>query len=90
MSIEVYDPRGKRQSAGFEAAPIPKKVELRLGVLDNTKEQADVLLARAAELLQPDRMTAVFVRKPSFSRPAPPEVLEQLKMCDLVITGLGG
>src|SRR6185312_1041409 len=90
MSVEVYDPRGKRQSAPFKAAPIPKKMELRVGVLDNTKEQADVLLARAAELLQPDRMLATFARKPSFSRPAPPEVLEQHKMCDVVITGLGG
>ena len=90
MSVEVYDPRGTRESTAFEAAPIPKKTTFTLGVLDNSKEQADVLLGRAAELLQADRMTAVFARKPSFSRPAPPEVLEQLKMCDLVITGLGG
>ncbi|HXP94814.1 MAG TPA: hypothetical protein VN905_15175 [Candidatus Binatia bacterium] len=90
MSIQVYDPRGTRESAAFTLAPRPKKKALTLGVLDNSKEQADVLLARAAELLRADNMTAVFARKPSFSRPAPGEVIEQLKMCDLVITGLGG
>lgn len=91
MSIEVYDPRGTRASATFAPAPRPsKKTALTLGVLDNSKEQADVLLARVAELLRADGMRAVFARKPSFSRPAPPEVIEALKMCDLVITGLGG
>lgn len=90
MSFTVYDPRGTRATAAFVPAPRPAGKSLRLGVLDNSKEQADVLLARAAELLRGDGMTMVFARKPSFSRPAPPEVIEALKMCDLVITGLGG
>lgn len=90
MSFTVYDPRGTRAAAPFVAAPRPATTSLRLGVLDNSKEQADVLLARAAEVLRGDGMTPVFARKPSFSRPAPPEVIDALKACDLVITGLGG
>ena len=90
MSVQVHDPRGTRRSVPFKAASAPKAGALTLGVLDNSKEQADVLLARAAELLQADQMSPRFARKPSFSRPAPAEVIEQLKMCDLVITGLGG
>ena len=91
MSFTVYDPRGSRDVRPFVAAPRPaRKATLTLGVLDNSKEQADVLLARAAELLSAGGMQPVFARKPSFSRPAPPEVIEALRMCDLVITGLGG
>lgn len=92
MSVTVYDPRGSRSSGcAAVAARAPNRLEgLKLGVLDNSKEQADVLLGRAAELLANDGVTAIFARKPSFSRVMPPEVLEQLKICDLVITGLGG
>jgi hypothetical protein len=91
MTVRLHDPRGTRAGAAFEPAPRPsRKTGLKLGVLDNSKEQADVLLGRAAHLLQDDGMTAVFARKPSFSRAAPPEVIDALKMCDLVITGLGG
>lgn len=91
MTFTVYDPRGTSASGAFAAAPRPAALAGRtLGVLDNSKEQADVLLRRAAALLAADGLRAVYARKPSFSRIAAPEVLEQLKICDLVITGLGG
>jgi hypothetical protein len=92
MSFAVYDPRGTRERAeAVPAASAPKGLAgLTLGLLDNTKEQADVLLNRAAELLAKEGVKLVFARKPSFSRVMPPEVFEQLKMCDIVITGLGG
>jgi hypothetical protein len=90
MTFTVYDPRGTPNRSAFTQAAYPRKERLTIGVLDNSKEQADVLLGRAAELLQADGMTPVFARKPSFSRTAPTEVVEALKMCDLVITGLGG
>lgn len=91
MSYTVYDPRGGRVAAAASLAARPKTLAgLTLGVLDNTKEQADILLARAAKLLAADGAKPVFAQKPSFSRIAPPEVIEQLAMCDVVITGLGG
>ncbi len=92
MSFAVYDPRGTyERSDALTTASAPKGLAgLTLGVLDNTKEQADVLLDRAAELLAKEGVKPVFARKPSFSRVMPPEVFEQLKICDIVITGLGG
>jgi hypothetical protein len=91
MSFTVYDPRGTRVVASPVLAPRPRSLSgLRIGVLDNGKEQANVLLGRAAELLVRDGATAVFARKPSFSRVAPPEAIDALAMCDIVITGLGG
>lgn len=91
MSFAVYDPRGSRVEATPTLAKRPATLtNLRLGVLDNGKEQADVLLARAAHLLREDGVQPAFDHKPSFSRVAPPEVIERLAMCDIVITGLGG
>ena len=91
MTFTVYDPRGTRVVANPTLAARPASLSgLRLGVLDNGKEQADVLLGRAATLLGQDGVTTVFARKPSFSSVAPREVIEQLTMCDIVITGLGG
>ncbi|MBD5633317.1 MAG: hypothetical protein IAI49_02460 [Candidatus Eremiobacteraeota bacterium] len=91
MSFAVYDPRGTRVGSAPTLAKRPQSLAgLRLGVLDNGKEQADVLLGRVAELLARDGAPPVFARKPSFSRVAPPEAIDALAMCDIVITGLGG
>jgi tRNA U34 5-methylaminomethyl-2-thiouridine-forming methyltransferase MnmC len=91
LSFVVFDPRGGRIAAAPSLAARPKALAgLKLGVLDNTKEQADILLGRAAHLLAQDGAKPTFAQKPSFSRVAPPEVIEQLAMCDIVITGLGG
>jgi hypothetical protein len=90
-SFVVYDPRGGSvATAPVLAARPPSLAGLRLGILDNSKEQADVILGRLAETFAREGATPVFARKPSFSRVAPREVLEQLKACDIVITGLGG
>ena len=89
--ISVYDPRGGRVATAPSLAPRPHALDgLRIGVLDNGKEKADVLLARATQLLARDGTSALFARKPSFSRIAPQEAIDALKMCDIVITGLGG
>jgi hypothetical protein len=91
MTFIVHDPRGTRVAASPVLAARPATLAgLRVGVLDNGKEQANVLLGRAAELLAADGTVATFARKPSFSRVAPPEVIDALSMCDIVITGLGG
>jgi hypothetical protein len=91
VSYAVYDPRGVRDANSPQLAERPKKLAgLRAGVLDNGKEQADVLLARAAQLLKEDGVSAQFDSKPSFSRVAPDDVLDRLSNYDIAITGLGG
>jgi hypothetical protein len=89
--IVLHDPRGTRVGKARALAPRPAALTgLRVGILDNGKEQADVLLGRVAELLTGDGIVPVFARKKSFSRVAEPEVIERLAMCDMVVTGLGG
>jgi hypothetical protein len=89
--ITLHDPRGGRATSAPSLAARPRELGgLRLGVLDNGKEKADALLGRAAQLLAASGVTPVFARKPSFSRVAPQAAIDALKMCDIVITGLGG
>lgn len=91
MSFAVHDPRGTRAANAPSLAKRPAKLAgLRLGVLDNGKEQADLLLARSAQLLREDGVEAHFDSKPSFSRVAAADVIERLSNYDIAITGLGG
>ena len=61
---------------------------LRVGILDNSKPNADVLLARVAELLvEREGAGPVAVwRKPGASRPAA-VIDEVVAACDVVLTG---
>ena len=64
----------------------------RVGLLDNSKNQADKLLDAVADILdaQYGFTDVVRRRKPSASKPVAPEVIEELgQLCDLVIVGVG-
>ena len=63
---------------------------LRLGLLDNRKTNGDHLLRHLAARLDERYGLAEVVEltKPIFSRPAPPEQIERLARCDLVLTAL--
>ena len=66
----------------------PRLDGLRIGVLDNSKPNADVLLARVAELLAA-RAPGVTIRswiKPGSSRPAT-MIDESASSVDVVLTG---
>ena len=64
----------------------------RLGLLVNTKRNADAFVEEVAALLD-ERCgtTTVLTRmKPSIVHPAPPEMLEELRAgCDVVVVGVG-
>ena len=89
--ILVYDPtadEGKLQDAlARRHASLDGKV---IGLLDNTKDLADILLDEARILLQRDFPHAQFryFRKESVSGAAP-ELMERVASCDAVITGIG-
>ena len=62
----------------------------RIGLLNNSKGNADHLLERVALRLGERYREVEFLRltKPIFSRVAPDDQLEQLRKCDLVITAI--
>lgn len=89
--IELHDPRGSRETPSVRIATRPKSLHgLTIGLLENGKENADALIDRTAELLTERGATIVRARKPSFSRPAPTDVIDSLAHCAAVIAAHGG
>jgi len=92
-SIPVYDPRGIVEASPMAAAPRVKQLKgLRLGLLDNTKWNANKLLRGVRErLAQKHDFSAIhYYRKESFSLSATPELLDRIaKENDIVVTAIG-
>ena len=64
----------------------------RVGLLDNSKSKAGKLLDAVAGILNAQYGFSDIVRhrKPSASKPADPEVINELsRTCDLVVVGVG-
>ena len=90
--MRVLTPVGKVVKTSFDLAPrVPTLDGLVLGLLDNNKWNAQRLLRQLEqELRQRFALKEVItLRKPYFSRPAFPEMLEQLATgADVVVTAL--
>jgi hypothetical protein len=89
----VYDPRGS--VAAEERSPAPRLAGLegmRLGILDNTKWNANKLLRQLRDDLQAKYGCAVvnYYRKESFSKVAAPELINDIVASnDIVLTAIG-
>jgi hypothetical protein len=92
-SVPVYDPCGVVEAVPLATAPRVKKLEgLRLGLLDNTKWNANKLLRGVRErLAQKHAFGAVnYYRKESFALAATPELLAEIAAGnDIVLTAIG-
>jgi hypothetical protein len=92
-TISVYDPRGVVEAAPLTIAPRVKKLGgLRLGLLDNTKWNANKLLRGIRDrLAQKHAFSAVnYYRKESFAAAAAPELLSKIAAeNDIVVTAIG-
>jgi hypothetical protein len=92
-SIPVYDPRGIVEAEPMTTAPRVQDLKgLRLGLLDNTKWNANKLLRGLRDkLAEKHGFGAVnYYRKESFSLPARPELIADIAANnDLVITAIG-
>jgi hypothetical protein len=94
MSDEtVFDPRGRVDvDPKAPAARAATLRGLRLGVLDNTKWNANRLLRKIAALVETEHGigSVAYYRKESFSKPAePPLLAEIVKASDVVLTAIG-
>lgn len=92
-TIPTYDPRGVVEAAPLAISPRVKKLEgLRLGLLDNTKWNANKLLRGVRDrLAQKHAFGAVnYYRKESFAAAAAPELLAAIAAeNDIVLTAIG-
>jgi hypothetical protein len=89
----VFDPRGVVEAERMSAAPrVSTLTGLRLGVLDNTKWNANRLLRKTAGLLEERHGLAEvnYYRKESFSKYAGQALLAEIgKANDIVLTAIG-
>lgn len=91
--LTVYDPRG---TVAAQQLSIAKRISdvkgLRLGVLDNTKWNANKLLRALRDELEASHglKPSGYYRKESFSRFAEPRLLDEIRAnSDLVVTAIG-
>jgi hypothetical protein len=89
----VFDPRGVVEAERAALAPRPSSLAgKRLGVLDNTKWNANRLLRKTASRLDAEfGFVAVnYYKKESFSKNAAPELIAQIAAeNDIVLTAIG-
>ena len=92
-SLEVFDPRGAVETEPVALAGRAAELNgLRLGVLDNTKWNANRLLRKTVARLQDGyTFSAVnYYRKESFSKDADPTLIAAIAANnDIVLTAIG-
>ena len=85
-----------RHRSGAELAPAPRPMDLAgkmVGLLDNTKEQANIILEAVGEALQERYGVAgiVIERKAFYSKPAKPELIDRMaNRIQVAVAALGG
>jgi len=91
----VLSPEGKAQSSAARVAAVPPFSDLRgkvVGLLDNSKPNADKLEERLAALLKERHGVSQVItrRKITAQQGAPREYLDQLaSQADFILSGLG-
>jgi hypothetical protein len=98
MPNAILDPTGRASSAPSPAPDLdlaPRRTSLagaRVGLMDNTKHNAALLLAEIGKLLATEHGATVTVEatKANFAAPAEADLVERYRQgCDVVLTGVG-
>lgn len=91
--LVLINPQNEASIAESSLAPRLSGLQSkRVGLLDNSKNKAGKMLDAVAAILHAEYgfTEVVRVRKPSASKPADPEVINELaRTCDLVVAGIG-
>jgi hypothetical protein len=93
MNAGFYDPSvAPRKTIPYAPRPVTLRGKV-IGLYDNTKEQADIVLEAIGERLVKRYGVKELVsrRGVHYSKPAPVETIEEMaRKCDVVICALGG
>lgn len=86
----LLDPTSERAPARRSRAARPSSLNGKvIGLLDISKPRGDIFLQRLAEVLQTRGHRVVHIRKPTYTKPAPPDVRRAVRDgCDVVVEGL--
>jgi hypothetical protein len=92
--LPFIDPTRGGSKARLQRAPRPMDLAGKVvGLLDNTKEQGDVILAAVGEGLRERYGVAdvIIRRKAYFSKPAAPELIDEMaNKVQVAVAALGG
>ena len=91
MPITLVNPMNETPQAPVSAAPRMAGIKDKtVALLDISKPGGNLFLDRLEQLLKERHGVARVVRekKPTFARPAPPDVMERLRAADAVIEAL--
>jgi hypothetical protein len=92
---DVLDPTGRSSARATDATLAPRPADLsgrRIGLLENTKHNAALLLEELAGRLEREHGAQAVLRrtKTAFALPMPDELREEfLAECDVVLVGVG-
>jgi hypothetical protein len=86
----VLDPTSERAPAQRERLPrLASLAGKRVGLLDISKARGDVFLNRLEERLRALGADVARYKKPTFTKPAPPDLRQQIAVhCDAVVEAL--
>ncbi len=90
MNQVLLDPTAELGAADREPLPLPESLDgLTIGLLDISKARGDVFLDRLDGLLRERGLKTARFKKPTFTRSAPIELLQEMaQSCDVVVEGL--
>ncbi len=88
--MELLDPTAETAPAKRQRATRPASLDgLTIGLLDIAKVRGDVFLNRLAELLSAKGLAVQRFRKPTYTKPAPPDLRHEVQTrCHALIEGL--
>ncbi|HYF18663.1 MAG TPA: hypothetical protein VEA40_12415 [Ramlibacter sp.] len=93
MPVEIYDPTLEVKAARLAYAPRPASLQgLTIGLVDNTKFNADQLLLRVAGILEREHGAKghLIRRKKNAAVPAHAELIAEYQaQCQVVVAGIG-
>lgn len=90
MNSILLDPTGELASVYRLPRRKPASLAgLTVGLLDISKARGDVFLDRIDELFARREVKTLRFKKPTFTRPAPVSLLQEMtRQCDVVVEGL--
>jgi hypothetical protein len=90
MAIEILDPTAEREPGGLPLAePLAAGRGARIALLDIRKPRGDVFLDELERLLAEEGHSVERTMKPTFTKPAPPDVRSEIAArCDAIIEAL--
>ena len=87
--MEILDPTAERDERTTRTLAPRRDGKLRIALLDIRKPRGDVFLDELEALLAADGHTVERTAKPTFTKPAPPDVRREIaERCDAVIEAL--